>query len=295
MGKSIQELSDQLATNNLTIAALESINFITNNAWQNVAGFENTIKAITGKSDVDSIQKIGRKAIALYNDTAEGYQIALWLYQVVDHTDKALSTFSFGSRFNEKIPLSNFFNELALKSEEAQSLDLCLKLTAELTALCYLNGISDKQIAYFGQSLPAYKNDSLMRMAGLVCFDGLLPLGANFTDKVLSRMNQITPHELRDNLTFQKIRELIPGASDDAKLKFIREVFSSAKDWMDELVKEHDLSPQAIGKRLHGLVDFTDDKLDCLGAFLDAVLNYYEHTGTQTVTRRLIERAATEV
>jgi hypothetical protein len=42
-------------------------------------------------------------------------------------------------------------------------------------------------------------------------------------------------------------------------------------------------------------VEITDDKLDYLGAFLDVTTNYYEHTGTQTLARRLIERAAAEI
>jgi hypothetical protein len=35
-----------------------------------------------------------------------------------------------------------------------------------------------------------------------------------------------------------------------------------------------------------------DSKLDYLAAFLDMSTNYYEHTGTQTVARNLILRAA---
>jgi len=37
-----------------------------------------------------------------------------------------------------------------------------------------------------------------------------------------------------------------------------------------------------------------DSKLDYLAAFLDMSTNYYEHTGTQTVARNLILRAAQE-
>jgi hypothetical protein len=32
-----------------------------------------------------------------------------------------------------------------------------------------------------------------------------------------------------------------------------------------------------------------------LGAFLDMTSNYYTHTGTQTLARRLIERAVAEI
>jgi hypothetical protein len=42
-------------------------------------------------------------------------------------------------------------------------------------------------------------------------------------------------------------------------------------------------------------VDVSKDKLDYLGAFLDITVKYYSHTGTQTLARRLIERAVAEI
>jgi hypothetical protein len=42
-------------------------------------------------------------------------------------------------------------------------------------------------------------------------------------------------------------------------------------------------------------VEISKDKLDYLGAFLDVTTNYYTHTGTQTLARRLIERAVAEI
>jgi hypothetical protein len=39
-------------------------------------------------------------------------------------------------------------------------------------------------------------------------------------------------------------------------------------------------------------MNIADSKLDYLAAFLDMSTNYYEHTGTQTVARNLILRAA---
>jgi len=45
---------------------------------------------------------------------------------------------------------------------------------------------------------------------------------------------------------------------------------------------------------LQRFVEVADDKLDYLGAFLDVTTNY-EHTGTQTLARRLIERAVAEI
>jgi hypothetical protein len=41
-------------------------------------------------------------------------------------------------------------------------------------------------------------------------------------------------------------------------------------------------------------MNVADSKLDYVAAFLDMSTNYYEHTGTQTVARNLILRAAQE-
>jgi hypothetical protein len=42
-------------------------------------------------------------------------------------------------------------------------------------------------------------------------------------------------------------------------------------------------------------VEVSKDKLDYLGAFMDVAVKYYTHTGTQTLARRLIERAVAEI
>ncbi|MCP2730769.1 hypothetical protein [Limnofasciculus baicalensis] len=55
-------------------------------------------------------------------------------------------------------------------------------------------------------------------------------------------------------------------------------------------------SPLAnVANSLQSFVEFSDDKLDYLGAFLDMSTNYYEHTGVQTLARRLVERAYAEI
>jgi len=64
---------------------------------------------------------------------------------------------------------------------------------------------------------------------------------------------------------------------------------------MGDFVSQHDLTPEKVVKNLQGFVDITNDKLDYVAAFLDMTTNYYTHTGTQTLARRLIERAAAEI
>ena len=47
--------------------------------------------------------------------------------------------------------------------------------------------------------------------------------------------------------------------------------------------------------RLSSFVDFSESKLDYLAAMLDMSTNYMEHTGIQSVSRSLIERAVGEI
>lgn len=295
MSKPIFELVDELPTNNLTVSMLNSLDFVAPGEWQNVVGFVNTIKTVTGETDEGLIQAIGERAIYLYNDRSQGYQRAMWLYQTVDRTDKALVAAAFANKVGEKIPLLGFLNSITPKADKAQTIDLCLKLVAELVAFCSINGIPGDSIGDFVASLGEYSGESLIRMVALVCVDGLIPLGPDFISKALSTISQTNPQELEQNTTFQNMQEAIPGQNSASKLNFIGESFQSVQGWMSNLVAAKNLTPQKVVHNLQNFVEIADDKLDYLGAFLDVATNYYEHTGTQTLARRLIERAVAEI
>ncbi|MEH2159558.1 MAG: hypothetical protein V7K38_00565 [Nostoc sp.] len=295
MSKSIVDLVDQLPTGGLTISMLKSLDFVAPGEWQNTVGFVNTIKTVTGEDDEDLIQQIGERAVFLFNDKSQGYQTALWLYQTVDATDKALGAAALANKIGEKIPLLGFLNSVTPKADKAQTIDLTLKLVAELVAFCQINGIPGDSIGDFVASLGEYSGESLIRMVALICVDGLIPLGPDFISKALSGLNQTNPHELEQNSTFQSIKDVIPGDSPAGKLNFIGESFDSVKGWMSGLVSANNLTPQKVVHNLKSFADIADDKLDYLAAFLDVATNYYEHTGTQTLARRLIERAVAEI
>ena len=295
MSKSIVELVDQLPTSGLTISMLNSLDFVAPGQWHNTVGFVNTIKTVTGEDDEDLIQQIGERAIYLFNDKSQGYQTALWLYQTVDSRDKALGAAALANKVGEKIPLLGFLNSITPKPDKAQTIDLTLKLVAELVAFCQINGIPGDSIGDFVASLGEYSGESLIRMVALVCVDGLIPLGPDFISKAISGLNQTNPQELEKNSTFQNIKDVIPGNNAGGKLAFIGESFDSVKGWMSGLVSANNLTPQKVVGNLQNFVDIADDKLDYLAAFLDVATNYYEHTGTQTLARRLIERAVAEI
>ncbi|MDF2386508.1 hypothetical protein JMG10_33900 [Nostoc ellipsosporum NOK] len=295
MSKPIFELVDQLPTGGLTISVLNALDFIAPGQWQNTVGFVNTIKTVTGETDEALIQQIGERAIYLYNDRSQGYQTALWLYQTVDNTDKILGAAALANKVGEKIPLLGFLNSVTPKPDKAQTIDLCLKLVAEIVAFCQINGIPGDSIGDFVASLGEYSGESLIRMVALICVDGLIPLGPDFISKAISGLSQTSPQELEQNSTFQGIKDVIPGSNAGSKLNFIGESFDSVKGWMNGIVASNGLTPQKVVHHLQNFVEIADDKLDYLAAFLDVSTNYYEHTGTQTLARRLIERAVAEI
>ncbi|MBW4480641.1 MAG: hypothetical protein KME54_28310 [Tolypothrix brevis GSE-NOS-MK-07-07A] len=295
MSKSIFELVDELPTGGLTVSLLNSLDFVAPGEWHNVVGFVNTIKTVTGETDEDLIQQIGERAIYLYNDRSQGYQRAMWLYQTVDTTDKALGAAALANKVGESIPMLGFLNKVTPKPDKAQTIDLTLKLVTELVAFCQINGIPGDSIGDFVASLGEYSGESLIRMVALVCVDGLIPLGPDFISKALSTISQTSPQELEQNSTFNNIKDSIPGNNSSSKLNFIGESFDSVKGWMGNLVASHNLTPQTVVANLQSFTQIADDKLDYLAAFLDVSTNYYEHTGTQTLARRLIERAIAEI
>jgi hypothetical protein len=295
VSKSIIQLVDELPTNNLTVSMLRSLDFVIPGQWNNLVGFDNTLRTVTGETDESIIQQVGERAIYLYNDRSQGYQRAMWLYQTVDSTDKALGAAALANKIGEKIPLLGFLNKVTPKAEKAQTIDLTLKLVVELLAFCQINGIPGDSIGDFVASLADYSGESLMRMVALVCVDGLIPFGSNFIQTALATLDRTSPQELEKNSTFQNISSDIPGNNSASKLNFIGESFSSVTGWMSDLVVSRGLTPQKVVSNLQGFMDVADDKLDYLAAFLDVSTNYYEHTGTQTLARRLIERAVAEI
>lgn len=295
MSKPIFELVDQLPTGGITVRALKSLDFVVPGQWQNLVGFDNTIRAVTGETDEALIQQIGERAVTLFNDKSQGYQRALWLYQTVDSASGALGTAALANRVGQDVSFLGILKNLTPKPEKLQSIDLSVKLVTEVVAFCQINGIPGDSLGDFLAALKDYGGESLMRMAALVCFDGLVPLGADFADKALSVIHHTSPSDLERNQTFKGVNELIPGRNSADKLGFIKQSFESTKGWMTDFVSSHALTPDKVVDNLQKFVDVSKDKLDYVGAFLDIYVKYYEHTGVQTLARRLIERAVAEI
>jgi len=271
---------------------LNALDFVVPGEWENTVGCDNTISVITGADDADTVMQIRNRMIELYNDNDNGYQGAMWYYNLVENADKALGAAAMANKIGEKIGFLSFLNKLTPKADTTQSIDLCLKIVAELIAYSKVNGIELNPGEFVSELQDNYTGAGLMRMAALVSIDGILPLGPDFLQKVQDTLNGEGESALADNPTFGALADSIPG---DDKVGFISSTFSTVSGWMDNLVSSAGLTRESIFDHIGGFIEFSDDSLDFVAAFLDQSTNYFVHTGTQTMARKLILRAAEDV
>ena len=295
MSKTIPQAVDALPGRNLTTTMLHALDWVVPGKWTNLVGFENTIRAVSGETDDRMVQRIGERAIALFNDKAEGYQTALWLYRSVDHLQGAAGWAALANKVGEAVPFASVLGRLTPKADTTQAIDLGVKLVVELVAFCKLNGLPGDGTADFVKSLTDYRDESLMRMAGLVCLDGLVPLGPDFLDKALSYLDKAGAGGLAQSERYRAVEAMLPGADAAGRLGFLREGLGAVRGWAGSFVAARGLETGKVVGSLRGFMQGIDGKLDYVAAFLDVATNYYEHTGTQSVARSLVTRAAGEV
>ena len=73
MSKTVFQLVDTLPQDNMTVKALRALDFVVPGEWNNLVGFENTIRATTLLAKLARTdQQIGERAIYLYNDKSGG-------------------------------------------------------------------------------------------------------------------------------------------------------------------------------------------------------------------------------
>jgi hypothetical protein len=288
------QLIDQLPTSGMTVMALRALDFVAPGQWENVTGFQNMIQSVTGETDPDYILRIHQRAMELFNDPNEGYQRALWIYQTVDRADDAMANMELAHAAGDRVAFLGFLSKLTPDPDKLQGIDLAVKIVAELSAFCYTNGLPGDSIADFVAALSAYEKESMIRMAALVCFDGLIPLGPDFVQIVQEKISSISGGELEQNQMFSSIKALIPGGDTFGQQNFIAQSFGNVSGWIQNFVGERGLSPQSVLQSLTNNIAGLDDKADVVAALLDKT-TYFSHTGAQSIARSLIERAVNEI
>ena len=295
MAKTIYELVDDLPEKSMTTRLLGALDWVVPGQWKNVVGFEKTIKEVTGETDQEWIQKIGERAIQLYNDKTQGYQRAQWLYEKIDSAQGIAGAAALVDKIGENVGFLSFLRWLTPKADTTQTIDVSLKLIVEIIAFCKLNGIPGEGIGDFVESLADYRHEALMRMATLVCMDGIVPLGPDFVSVSMSSLQSLGASKLAENKRFQQIQSMVPGKNTTEQLSYITRGIDAVQGWIGSFISSKSLGVDKIVGSLSGFAEGMDGKLDYVAAFTDMVTDYFEHTGTQTVARSLISRAAGEI
>jgi hypothetical protein len=292
---SIVSYADALPTGGLTVTALRALDWVAPGQWVNTVGFDNMVSAFTGETDLALLGQVRERAIALWNDPSQGYQRGLWIYQAVDSTDKKLGMAAMANKIGDRFSWLGFLSKITPQADTTQTIDLTVKLAAELAAFCYINGLPGDSIGDFVAALGAYEREAKIRMAALVAFDGMLPLGPEFIGKVRELLGRISPADLESNQTFAALRGMIPGGDTASQLGFIGQNFGAVSGWIGGLISGTGMTVERIVGGLSSHIEHADGKLDYLAAYLDMATNYFEHTGTQSLCRSLIDRAVSEI
>ena len=141
-------------------------------------------------------------------------------------------------------------------------IDVSLKLILEIIAFCKLNGIPGDGIDDFVESLADYRHEALMRMATLVCMDGIVPLGPDFVSTSMSSLQRLGASSLEENKRFQQVQPINPGSDAKEKFAYVSRGLEAVQDWVGSFISSKDLGVDKIVGSLSGFADGMDGKLD---------------------------------
>jgi hypothetical protein len=272
MSATVLDRLDHLPRRNLTVLALRGISSLVPGGWTNQTSADELIADVLGSDDPELVAQVRSRADALNRSRHEGYRRALSLYDAVNRSQKAAGGLRVLANVAGALPLVKRLATLTPASQTLQAVDLSLKVGAEMLAFTQVNGLPGDSFAAFGASLNEYASEARVRMAALVCFDALLPLGDN-----------------------AGMASLLPGRGDTAHMTFLRRGVDHWLGWADGLVGELGLSGQRAVRALETTLGPWHGGMEQLATFLDAFTDTYAHTGVQAVARRLVERAAAEI
>ena len=289
---SIVTAVDALPADSITVKVLNALDFVVPGEWRNVVGFDKTAQDVLGTLEPNRAGQIRQRVQELYQ-TTPGYQRALTAYRLVDATDMALAAAAMANKLGEQFAPLSFLKSFTPKADTTQAIDLAVKMGAEILGYTFLQGGSGVNFQQFLGGLANYANASRMRLAAWVALDGLVPLGPDFARKALQIVNGLKPSHLEQSTTFLRLRELIPGAPNALnQLRFVQDGLNTVQGWTSGFIADRGLTPQKVYGSVNRFIDVSDNALDYVGAFLDATTDYMAHTGTQSVARYLIQKAA---
>ncbi len=194
------------------------------------------------------------------------------------------------NKLSESYDFLSFLGKITPKADTTQAIDAAVKFVAEMATFCYCNGLPGDSVGDFASSLTAYEKEDSMRFAAWVTFDLVLPLGPDFLSKTLDVLSSATSEQLGENSRFGKIARYLPGNDFTEKQQLLTGNLALSSAHITNFVSEKGLDQQDIFQRIKSYVEVGDNALDYVSAAIDLGTNYFEHTGIQSVSRRLISQ-----
>jgi hypothetical protein len=278
----------------MTTRMLGALDYLVPGEWTNVVNFEDTIKLVTGEDDQALIQQVGDRATVLYADASNGYQRAVSIYQLVDSGSTMAGVTSLAAKLAEDVSWLSFLGSVTPKPETAQAIDAALKFAAEIAAFCCSNGLPGDDVGDFVNALASYEKEDRMRLAAWIAVDCMLPLGPDFLSLLMGSLDGAMD-KLEASPLYGKVSGFIPGGNSSDKGGFIKEALSKSSGHIETFARERNMSQGGILETVKGYVDGAEGKLDYIASIIDMSTNVFEHTGIQSVARRVIKRAYAEI
>ena len=291
--KPLHELLSELPTTNLTTLALKGLDYVVPGQWENVRDLEQMVKKVTGEDDQALVQKIGERAIVLYTDKSQGYQRAVKVFSLVDSVGTMTGVVTLTHQLGEKFDWGLLKNHTP-KPDTVQAIDAGIRFAAELVTFTLTNGMPGDSVADFARAVKQYEKEDVMRLAAWLAFDCVLPLGPGFFSKILGALDGFTEKELASHPRFAQIAAHLPGGIGEQKATVVKNL-QDQQAHLEGFVKDKGLTQESLLERVKGWVDSKDSTLDTIAGLLDVGTNYFEHTGIQSVARRVVSRAYGEI
>jgi hypothetical protein len=291
----ILERLEALPKRNITVLALKGISTVVPGGWQNITSPNTLISEVLGSDDPALIAQVRARADALSRARHEGYSRAMSLYDAVNRSQKAAGGLRLLANVTSVLPLVKQLSQLTPASETLQAADLSLKVAAEMLAFTQVNGLPGDSFGDFAASLAEYTGEARVRMAALVCFDALLPLGDAALQRLDGLLGQVGRGDLRALPAYGAMASLLPGRGEEAHLRFLRQGVDTWLGWAGGFVSTLGLTGQKAVQALESTLGPWQGGMGQLATFLDAFTDTYQHTGVQAIARRLVERAAAEI
>lgn len=291
----LEELLASLPESNMTVRLLHMLDYLVPGEWNNVNSLHLAVREATGEGEEDVIGAIAGRAIELYMDPDNGYQRAVSLYSMVDSASTFAGFTSFAAKLGEDVEWLGFLQNVTPKLETTQSIDAGLKLACELGAFCMTNGLPGDSIGDFMGALANSAKEDKMRLAAWVACDCFLPLGPDFMQKIIATVENAAESDFMQSGLFQRVSEFLPGGGFGEKKDLVTNNLKSAEGYVQGFVAERGMTHDGVLAKIKELIDVNEDRLDYAAAIIDMSTNYFQHTGTQSVARRVITRAYGEI